>query len=1447
MNKPASLLLSFLRVKARPQWRGRSAPLALAVAAACTCGAGPTQATTLTVDRRGQTPGAFTTLAQAAAAVRAGDTIVLAPGSGPYREMLDIKALGTEAAPIVVEGNGETVTAAEPFEFSFNGATARWEYRLPAPISNQATGSANTFRHLVTYRGQRLLLDRVGGRLTSSLATLSDDGLTLILGDASPTVGWEIGVRPIAVRISGAIADPEPVAWHHIYRNLRATGARNDGFNLHGTGTDLRFENIAAYNNFDEGFSAHDAIHCSINGGAFWGNDNGLYNESSSAIALDANDIRAFANLGSGISMRQGANSLTNAQAWDNGISNVALGGTFTAHSVTTYQNRWLQPPFVAYQETQGQGLGEYYPYTYEAYWKGSPADSLHQAYDLLGEEPDVRGVTRLPPFALAYADWRYIYFAPDQIADPATSTPAVDPDGDGRSNQDEYGLGLRPLVADSAVVVVSVTVPDAVARTGQADSGRILIHRSGPTDNALTVYYAMGGTATAESDYVALGSSVQIPAGSESVQLDVVPVDDGFADVPKLVVLALRDDAAYLVGPATGTVMLDPVDLPVVTLSVPDASASELDGEDGLFRIRRSGSTAAPLVVEFSVGGSATPGDDYPDFGNSIEFPAGVSTLDLVVDAVDDHLEESAESVVLSLRSAPGYQLASSIGVVTIEGLPLATITLAATDASASEAPGNPGSFTVSRSSGDDTLRVYFTVAGTATSGADYQALGNSVDIPAGSSSATVLVLPVDDGLAESSESVVLSLANQTTYVLGSPRSGTVTIANYAPPSVSVTTIDPSASEVGDNPGVFSVARGGSRTDALQVRYSLSGSAIAGTDYAALSGILEIPAGAGSATVTVSPLADTLAEGSETAVLNLVADPAYVVGATPSGTVTIADAALPTISVTTNDSTASEAAGNTGLFTISRTGSKTGSLTIWFAMSGSASAGADYRDPGVSVVIAAGSSQATVSIEPLPDGLVEGSETAVLSLLAQAPYVVGTSASGTVNIADVAGVIVTLAASDATASESGSDTGAFTISRSGSTANALSVEVTIGGTATPATDYVALTSPVTIPAGSASATVLVTPTSDLQVESAESVSMSLVPAAAYQPGATTSATVTIFDAAPATVGLTVTDANASEAAGNTGAYAITRSGPTADALTVYFVVGGTAAPSADYASLSTSILIPAGSSSAAMLVSPIADSLDESSETVVVTLIADAAYVLGNGTSGTVNIANAAAPVVTLAAVDSSASEAAGNGGLFTATRTGATTAPLTVRLDIAGTATPGLDYTALGSTVVIATGSRTANVAVSPLPDALVEGVETVVMSIGADPSYAVGATNTATVNIADVPLPVVTLSVSDAAAAESSADPGEFTLTRTGSRTVGLTVSFTLSGTATGGQDYAAIEQQAEIPAGAASVRVSVLPLADALVEGTETVVMSLVSQSQYAVGSSSTGTVNISDAN
>ncbi|MEB3219001.1 MAG: ExeM/NucH family extracellular endonuclease, partial [Nostocales cyanobacterium 94392] len=107
---------------------------------------------------------------------------------------------------------------------------------------------------------------------------------------------------------------------------------------------------------------------------------------------------------------------------------------------------------------------------------------------------------------------------------------------------------------------------------------------------------------------------------------------------------------------------------------------------------------------------------------------------------------------------------------------------------------------------------------------------------------------------------------------------------------------------------------------------------------------------------------------------------------------------------------------------------------------------------------------------------------------------------------------IVSITASDANAAEAGTDTGTFTISRTGDTDSALNVSYNIAGTATNGTDYTSLTSPVTIPAGESSVDITITPVVDSDVEGNETVTLTLSDTADYDLGANTSATVTIAD-----------------------------------------------------------------------------------------------------------------------------------------------------------------------------------------------------------------------------------------------------------------------------------------------------------------------------------------------
>ena len=108
---------------------------------------------------------------------------------------------------------------------------------------------------------------------------------------------------------------------------------------------------------------------------------------------------------------------------------------------------------------------------------------------------------------------------------------------------------------------------------------------------------------------------------------------------------------------------------------------------------------------------------------------------------------------------------------------------------------------------------------------------------------------------------------------------------------------------------------------------------------------------------------------------------------------------------------------------------------------------------------------------------------------------------------------------------------------------------------------------------------------------------------------------------------------------------------------------------------------------------------------------------------------------------------------------------------------------------------------------------------------------------------PLPVVTITASDASAAESPLDPGTFRLSRTGSTTTALAVFFSVGGTATSGSDYGAIGTSVVIPAGSATADITVTPINDSAGEDPETVTVTLGANARYRVGSPSNATVTI----
>jgi Ca2+-binding RTX toxin-like protein len=212
--------------------------------------------------------------------------------------------------------------------------------------------------------------------------------------------------------------------------------------------------------------------------------------------------------------------------------------------------------------------------------------------------------------------------------------------------------------------------------------------------------------------------------------------------------------------------------------------------------------------------------------------------------------------------------------------------------------------------------------------------------------------------------------------------------------------------------------------------------------------------------------------------------------------------------------------------------------------------------------------------------------------------------------------------------------------------------------------------------------------------------------------------------------------------------YTFTRTGVLSSALTVNFGVGGTATFNTDYTQSGAASFTPptgsvtfaVGSSTATVTVDPTADGAAEGDETVILTLTAGTGYTVVSPSAATGTIVNDDTEV-SVAVSPSSVLEDGATNMVYTFTRVGIISGPLTVNFSVGGTAIfapPGGDYTQFGAdtfvnagsgTVTFLAGSSTATVTVDPFGDADLEPNETVILTVTAGAGYTVGTPNSAT----------------------------------------------------------------------------------------------------------------------
>lgn len=220
--------------------------------------------------------------------------------------------------------------------------------------------------------------------------------------------------------------------------------------------------------------------------------------------------------------------------------------------------------------------------------------------------------------------------------------------------------------------------------------------------------------------------------------------------------------------------------------------------------------------------------------------------------------------------------------------------------------------------------------------------------------------------------------------------------------------------------------------------------------------------------------------------------------------------------------------------------------------------------------------------------------------------------------------------------------------------------------------------------------------------------------------------------------------------------------------------------------------------------------------------------------------------PTVHLEVIDAVAAEP-DNTAQFVVVRKGVAQKPLQVRLEYSGTAVNGVDVQLLPTMVTLPSGMVTSRVAldVVPIDDVFIEGLEYLSVRILPDDSYALGMPSSVTITIEDDDAAVVSLSAIDDDAAEGvPLNTGTVRLTRTGRLDRPLTVQLRYSGSAQNGVDYQTLPTSVTFQVGQQHVDLQVIPIDDGLIEGSESVIVTLVVPSEnptYLVGTGQMATV------
>jgi len=517
---------------------------------------------------------------------------------------------------------------------------------------------------------------------------------------------------------------------------------------------------------------------------------------------------------------------------------------------------------------------------------------------------------------------------------------------------------------------------------TERTAAGTITLRRIGTASVPFTVdFAASNGTGVAGVDYQATATTVTFPAGTTAKTVTVPILNNTVAVGARTVTLTLSNPSPLVriaaPNPATLTIGEDDV-AGVMQFSQATYTAREPSGGPGsaVVTVTRSGGAASNVTVDYAVSdNTAIGGTHYTPTAGTLTFGAGQTSLTFAVPLLNDGAPTGDVVADLTLSNpggggALGARSTAQLKILDTE----ATVRLSSTTYSVIE--GGPASVVVERTGPaglpGSVIVSYATSDGTAVAGTDYRATSGNLTFSPGVSRLAFTVPTIGDVRQNGSRSfsVVISVAGGTAGAVAvTPSIATVTIQdNDLAGELNFFGSPYHSSEFGTVN--LSVRRASTAVAGpVTVAYTtVDGTAVAGVNYVAKSGVLTFPAGVTAVGLSISILANTRDDGDRTFTVVLSAPTGgATLGATSSATIVIADDdAGGVIQFSASSFGATECATLPCLatLTLTRTGGGASGVSVDFdTIDGTGIANVDYVPTSGTVIFNAGVVSRTLTI----------------------------------------------------------------------------------------------------------------------------------------------------------------------------------------------------------------------------------------------------------------------------------------------------------------------------------------------------------------------------------------------------------------------------------------------------------------------------------------------------